>query len=119
MPKKLIVVQTATMQCSGSSAPTIMPLMVTQQNFVKIESKPIATEADKIPLVSIPSFGSCPKLNNGPCTPQLDPSGWQQTSLETIGNDKELTIQSYCMCTVGGKISFITAGQEHVVDTAE
>jgi len=101
------------MTCSLGSIPTA--IKVTSQNFKKINSSVLATDVDKESIVNIPSFGSCNRAWYKPaCVPSPQP--WQKTAVATaINGAKKLTVDSFCMCTKGGKISFIDTGSnEHV-----
>lgn len=102
-----IITDTAQMMCNKGAAPAV--LKVTSQSYVYIEDKLVATEQDKAANTNIPPFGVC-AITQKPCMPK--PTAWQDTTvLDAIGSDKELTDESYCMCGVGGKISFVSTGQ--------
>lgn len=112
MSQESIIVQGAQMQCDKGAAP--MPITVVSQQFVQIQNKLVATQADVAPMVNIPSFGACPVLQ-GPCVPA--PTAWQNTSPSFLDIEgmKKLTTDSFCMCGVGGRISFLDSGQQCLV----
>ena len=101
-----IITNTAELSCNQGTATSC--LNVTSQDFVTIEDKPIATEGDKQANVNIMPFGQC-KLkptSSGylPCMPA--PVKWEDTAeKDSINEQKILTENSYCMCSVGGKIT--------------
>jgi len=108
-------VHEAQLCCSNGSTPA--RLLVTSQLFVTIKDRLIATEGDILPLINIPSFGSCRKgIYPTPCVPAPQP--WQKTTVkENINGLKKLTMDSFCMCAQGGKISFVDAGINNFVDS--
>ena len=84
--------------------------MVTSQTFRRIANTLVVTEGDNKGIVNIPSFGvyKC-SSPNPPCLPQ--PQGRQQTTQkDSINGMKKLTEQAFCMCTKGGRISFVDTG---------
>lgn len=99
------VIQGTKLQCNKGTKQT--PIQVTSQSFVKVENKLQATEQDKQSGVNIIPFGKCKlkpsKSGYLPCIPSL--IQWQNTSVFTIEEKKELTTDSFCMCTTGGKIT--------------
>lgn len=109
-----IVTENAQIQCMLGTKP--QKIIVTSQSFLKIEGALVATEDDKQANINIPSFGNC-KCNpyNPPCVPA--PQGWQMTAeKEIINGKKKLIRDSFCMCSKGGKISFIDTGKNIFVD---
>ena len=109
-----IVTEKAQMQCTLGQKPA--QLAVTSQTFVKIVDALVATEKDKSPMSNIPSFGNC-KCNwtQPPCVPA--PQEWQQTTQkDNIKGMKKLIKDSFCMCSKGGKISFIDTGKNTFAD---
>ncbi len=103
------ITENAQMQCTLGAAP--VPLTVTSQFTVKISGAKVATEMDIASMVHIPSFGVC-KCSSPPppCVPA--PTAWQKTSaVHAIDGKKSLTGDSFCMCSKGGKISFIHEGK--------
>lgn len=107
-----IITDTAQMKCDKGAAPAV--LKVTSQSYVYIEDKLVATEQDKSANTNIPPFGVC-SVTQKACMPK--PVMWQATTqLDVIGEDRELTSESYCMCGLGGRISFATHGQSGFVE---
>ena len=92
-------------------------LTVLSQSFRSISGALVATEEDEIGLINIPSFGVCKCSSpNPPCIPQ--PQGWQQiTKKDSINGMKKLTEQAFCMCTKGGRISFIDTRSNFFVES--
>lgn len=113
------VTDTAQLTCNKGSEHS--NLTVTSQNFSTIENKFIATEQDQQPFVNIKPFGQCrlkPALGGYlPCMPS--PTFWQKTTeKDTINNYKILTEDSFCMCSIGGKITIDNNGhgEEHQIN---
>lgn len=96
-------------------------LLVSTQGFITIENKPIATDEDNKPNTNIKPFGKC-KLKPSssgylPCVPV--PQKWKKTAEKnTINDNAILTEESFCMCSIGGKISVKDKGhsENHEVD---
>lgn len=95
-------------------------MVVTPQNAVMAESKPMANIMDNKPIVNIPPFGVCSSLANpatasltaaalgvltpGPCIPVV-PAPWTPGSpTTTVGGMPALTDSSVCTCAYGGVI---------------
>ncbi len=110
-----IITDTAQLACNQGT--TTSSLVVVSQDFVTIEDKPIATEQDIQPNTNILPFGQC-KLkptSSGylPCMPALQK--WEKIAEKhTINDNAILTDESFCMCTVGGKISVKDKGHSEV-----
>lgn len=103
--------ETTQLQCDKGTIPT--PITVTSQTFMSIEGKLKATEEDKQSNVNIKPFGQCKiKPTTGgflPCIPA--PASWQKTTeKDTINNYKILTADSFCMCSMGGRIVVYSKG---------
>ena len=100
-----IITDTAELSCDQGTATS--KLNVTSQDFVTIEGKAMATEEDKQANTNILSFKQC-KLKPSssgylPCVPA--PIKWEDTAKkDSINEQKILTENSYCMCSIGGKI---------------
>ena len=110
-----IVTDGASMCCTlGTGQAT---LTVLSQSFRSISGALVANEEDKIGLNNIPSLGVCKcSFPNPPCLPQ--PQGRQQTTQkDSINGMKKLTEQAFCMCTKGGRISFIDTGSNSFVES--
>lgn len=108
MPDELeYIVSGALTHCNLGSG--FMPLNATSNNSVHIQRQLVATELDRLSLVNIPSYGMCSK-SCAPCSPA--PVGWIDTYeyIKVKGN-RPLIFKSSCMCTLGGKIEFLTSGQ--------
>ncbi|TWP28923.1 DUF4280 domain-containing protein [Apibacter muscae] len=97
--------QDTQLECSEGTEPT--PIQVTSQNFVSLAGKLQATEQDKEANTNIIPFGLCKlkPIPGGylPCQPAL--IKWQNTSVFTIDGKQELTTDSFCICSTGGKIT--------------
>ncbi|MFL9482352.1 DUF4280 domain-containing protein [Chitinophagaceae bacterium LWZ2-11] len=104
-----IVTETAEMQCDKGS--TIAKLKVTSQSKSKATGLLFATEQDNNPIENIPAFGACTIKKK--CQP--DSPLWKELSLHSINGMKQLTDASFCMCAIGGKITFTTCGQSGFV----
>jgi hypothetical protein len=103
-----LITETALLQCDKGAITT--KLAVTSQNFSLAESKLIATEQDKQANVNIQSFSIC-SITKKTCIPA--PTIWQQTTeKDTINGFKILTENSFCKCSLGGKISIKINGHE-------
>lgn len=105
------ITDTAQLSCNQGTIPS--NLTVTSQNFSTAENKLIATEEDKQSNVNIKPFGQCKlKPTSGgylPCIPA--PTSWQKTTeKDTINDYKILTEDSFCMCSIGGKITVDNKG---------
>lgn len=113
MPK--LITNKAQMQCTLGAKPT--GIEVTSQTFSQIDGELVATEVDKIGMVNIPSFGTCKCVwYNPPCVP--NPTQWSNATVQkTINGMEKLTQDSFCMCTKGGRISFIDTGKNTFVDS--
>lgn len=103
---KNLITDTAQLSCNQGTISS--NLLVTSQDFMTIENKPIATEQDVKPNVNIKPFGQCrlKPSSSGylPCVPA--PQKWEKTAEQNMINDNAiLTDESFCMCSVGGKIS--------------
>ena len=106
MPK--IITHGATLHCTLGVKES--NLMVTSQTFRRIADALVGTEGDNNGMVIslVLEFANVVPPNP-PCL--LQPQGWQQTTKkDSINGMKKLTEQSFCMCTKGGRISFIDTG---------
>lgn len=92
-----IITNTAELACNQGT--TKNKLVVTSQNFLTIQDKPIATEGDKQANVNIMPFGQC-KLkptSSGYLPCMSAPTKWEQTAeKDTINELKILTEKSTC-----------------------
>jgi len=100
-------------QCSNGSAQ--IPLKVTSQQkfYCNSASRLIATNGDKDG--SSLNFGNCKARNNSPCMPLIQ---WKYFYDKILISDKlsPLTMRSEGMCLCGGTVSFVTSGQQVVVN---
>lgn len=118
----------AVMQCSFGMAPS--SLVVLPTNRVMTNDVPDANIMDHIPLVNILPFGmcSCPDnpevaaataaalgvLTPMPCVP-VTPAPWVPGAPTVLlGNFPTLDNTSELICTWGGVIEFVDAGEETV-----
>lgn len=120
-----IVTAGALIQCSLGAAPSALAVLPTARTTVG--GAPVASIADMVPMVNIPTFGVCSSLANPtvaaatsaalgvltpmPCLPA--PVGpWVPGSPTVlVGNQPALTATSKCVCAYGGVISVIVPGQ--------
>lgn len=117
----LPVVAGAQLMCSFGVAPSAM--MVTPENMVTFESKPVATIMDNVPMKNIMPFGVCTSLANpitaaqtaaalgvltpGPCLPVI-PAPWVPGSPTfLVSNKPALNQTSKCICAYGGVIQVL------------
>lgn len=106
MPQK--ITDTALLLCDKGAIPT--QLAVTSQSFSYANKKLIATEQDKQENVNIKPFGIC-SVTQKKCVPQI--VNWLQTTpKDQINGYKIVTEDSYCMCSLGGKITIQQKGHQ-------
>lgn len=100
-------------QCSNGSVQ--IPLKVTSQQkfYCNSASRLIATNGDKDG--SSLNFGNCKARNNSPCMPLIQ---WKYFYDKILISDKlfPLTMRSEGTCLCGGIVSFVTSGQQVVVN---
>jgi hypothetical protein len=119
----------ASLQCSFGAAPS--SLVVLPANRVAIDGVPAATIADCAPIVNVPPFGMCRSMANPmviaataaamgvptpmPCVPV--PVGMWVVGSPTVvvGNVPALNMDSKLMCSWGGVIQILVAGQVSTV----
>ena len=111
------ITETAQLTCNQGTMPS--NLLVTSQDFITIENKPIATEQDNKPNTNIKPFGQC-KLKPSsagylPCVPA--PQKWEKTSFSSIDGNKELNESSCIKCAVGGLITFADKGKNDFISS--
>ncbi|GAA1214668.1 DUF4280 domain-containing protein [Kitasatospora nipponensis] len=119
-----LVVHGAAVTCSfGQGGP--VPLTVLREDATA-QGGPIATVADAVPLVNIPSFGVCVSPENPavnatleslgvltpqPCVPVVS-GPWEPGSPTVlVAGVPALTDASMCGCVWEGEITIVTAGQ--------
>jgi hypothetical protein len=112
----------ATLQCTCGSAPS--QLAVTSQFQAKVGDQLAATVMDHVPLVNVPSFGTCSVLTAAaagtpvPCVPA--PAGPWATGSTTgvkIGHQLALLSTDKLMCAVPGVITVVDPGQTTTQNT--
>ncbi len=124
-----LVVNGATMLCSFGIAPGA--LIVLPTNKVLAGTMPAANIMDYKPFVNIPGFVMCLSLANPavasatsaamgvltpmPCTPTTAAPWVPGCAKVLIGNMPALDDTSKCICSYGGTISIIFAGQVTVM----
>lgn len=125
-----IVVTGASLKCSFGTTPSIFNATYNPMNLAG--GKPIGTIADGKGMVNIPSFGMCTSLANPavsaattaalgvltpqPCVPATAGVWIPSGSLMVLSGGKPcLTKGCKCMCTFGGLITIVTAGQMSVI----
>lgn len=125
----VIVVTGAKMLCPFGTVPA--NLTVTSQTTVLAEGKPVATIQDCAPNVNISSFGMCSSMANPqvasataaalgvltpqPCVPAVAGT-WFPTQTMCLAEGKPcLTGNASAVCSYGGTLNIIDAGQKTVV----
>ncbi len=108
------IADTSKMKCTLGAG--VSTLKVTSQTHDKVNGQLQATEKDKEFPVNIPPFGVCSSLKSA-CA--CKPTQWQKTSYSTIDENKELNSDSFMMCSIGGKITFIDTGVNSFVSSEE
>lgn len=125
----VLVVAGAVMQCPFGAAPAT--LGVTSQATVLAEGKPAATIQDCAPMINIPGFGMCSSLANPqvaaataaalgvltpqPCIPAVAGT-WIPTQIKCLAGGKPCLLNNAkAICSYGGQISIINAGQKTVM----
>jgi hypothetical protein len=120
-----LVTNTAQIQCSFGTTPGT--LMITPEGRVTAVNQPAATIMDHIPMKNILPFGMCTTLSNPqvaaataaaqgvltpqPCIPVTNAPWIPGSPTVQIGGKMALNSTCTCMCTWGGVISVINAGQ--------
>lgn len=85
--------------CDKGSIPT--QLRVTHNAGTRIYGQQLASEADVIPMVNIPPFGTC-SITGSACS--FSPIYWDRCNPDALVNGLKLVYKdSYLLCTVGGK----------------
>ena len=124
-----IVVTGAMMLCPFGTAPA--NLSVTSQSVVLAEGKAVATIQDSAPNVNIPGFGMCSSLANPqvasataaalgvltpqPCVPAVADT-WLPAQTVCLADGKPcLTSDAAAICSYGGTLSIVDAGQKTVI----
>lgn len=106
MALKYIVVQGATCKCTFGKTPDKLKVLTNTKNFANDpegKSKPIASTKDiGAATFEKNSFGSCGKMNNGPCKPNITKwdGAYEKATLNNGGNP--LLEDSKATCAVGG-----------------
>ena len=99
--------------CTNGSVPAQLNVVSQQKVFCNGGTRLIATNADKD--VRSLNFGNCKAKNNAPCTACVK---WSKVYNKIIVTNAflPLTMKSEALCTSGGgKISFLTSGQQVIV----
>lgn len=124
----IVVVAGAMVTCPFGTTPA--NLTVTSQNVVVAEGKPVATITDTS-VANIPTCGMCSSLANPqvasataaalgvltpqPCVPAVAGT-WIATQTKClVGGKPCLTGEATAICSYGGTLSIIDAGQKKVV----
>lgn len=125
----LVVVTGALIQCPFGTVPA--NLTVTSQSVVLAEGKPAATIQDSAPNVNISGCGMCSSLANPqvasataaalgvltpqPCIPAVAGT-WIPSQMTCLADGKPcLTGEATAVCSYGGTLGIIDAGQKTVV----
>ncbi len=110
-----IIVDGAHMRCTFATGNA--QIRVDSHSLVRIGGALVATEADKAGMKNIPTFGTCKcGWPNRPCVPS--PIAWQHVAAQSsVNGSKKLTMQSFCPCAKGGRISFCDAADNSFVES--
>ena len=110
-----IIVDGAHMRCTFATGDA--QIRVDSHSLVRIGGALVATEADKAGMKNIPTFGTCKcGWPNRPCVPS--PIAWQHVAAQSsVNGAKKLTMQSFCPCAKGGRISFCDAADNSFVES--
>lgn len=125
----VIVVTGALIQCPFGTVPA--NLAVTSQSTVLAEGKPVATIQDCAPCVNISGCGMCSSLANPqvasataaalgvltpqPCVPAVAGT-WIPAQTICLADGKPcLTSDASAVCSYGGTLSVLDAGQKTVI----
>ena len=122
------VIAGASLQCSFGTAPST--LMVTAENRVNAGKRPAATIMDTVPMKNVMPFAMCTTLSNPqvaaataaaqgvltpqPCSPVTTAPWAPGSPTVMIGNKPALNSTCKLMCSWGGVISVVSAGQINV-----
>lgn len=99
----------ALMKCDKGTVPASLAVLPTRTAL--FGGQPPATSLDKEPLLNNFNFGVC-SLTQKPCLATCRPVLWRDTKDDfEICGGKALLDNSYIMCAMSGKITFITTGQ--------
>ena len=123
------VVMGASLQCPFGTVPA--NLSVTSQNSVLAGGKPVATIQDSAPNANIPGFGMCSSLANPqvasataaalgvltpqPCIPAVVGTWIPAQTKCLAGGAPCLTNEATAICSYGGAVSIVNAGQNTVI----
>jgi hypothetical protein len=124
-----LVVNGAQMTCTFGTSPSALSV-VPSGPPTQAGGQQVARIADMVPMMNIAPFGMCTTPSNpqvaaatsaasGVLTPQpcipVTTSPWAPGSTKvSVGGVPALTSTSRCMCTWGGSISIVQAGQMKV-----
>lgn len=127
----LLVVNGATLLCSGALPPAISPLTITPENAAAVSGNPVATISDMRPLVNIASFGMCTLPSNPqvaaataaalgvltpqPCIPNIVSPWTPGSGTVTLRMIPTLNNTSQCVCVWGGIVTVTNPGQAVVL----
>ena len=124
----IAVVTGASVMCLFGTSPA--NLVVTSQTMVLADGKPMATIADAS-VANMPTFGMCSSLGNPqvasataaalgvltpqPCVPAVAGT-WIPTQMKCLAGGKPcLTNDANAICSYGGSLSIISAGQNTIL----
>lgn len=89
-----------------------LPVFATSQMAATIDGKTILCDTDKL----VGSFGACPLMNpDHVCKIALVSPRWLGASPIKCGINKALTVKSYNICTMGGRITPVTGSGSRTV----
>ena len=105
------VVNGAQLMCTFGSIPALLIVLPVHREMC--ENQFAANITDHVPIVNIPTFGTCTGLT-GPCVPATA-MPWAPGALTVIlDGQPALDNISTCICTVGGVVSVVNPGQATV-----
>jgi hypothetical protein len=105
----LHVVNGAILKCSSGSMTSNLVVLTVHRE--QIEYQPAANISDHVPTVNICPFGACAQLS-GPCVPAT-PNPWSPGApTVTLDYQKALDSTSKLICTNGGEITIVYAGEK-------
>ena len=123
----LVACMGATMQCTMGSAPSTLSVLPTNKVMTSV---PVANIMDNVPYLNVLPFGSCQSMSNPvvaaataaalgaltpmPCTPMTFSPWAPGAPTVLVGNMPTLDMNAKLMCSFGGVISILNAGQAQV-----
>lgn len=107
--EKFYIVAGAKIQCNKGV--NIIPLNLPKDHGVYVKNKPVLNCMDNMVGLNISTFGVC-SVTQKPCMPAILGPWQKPNNKNLIGGCPAITKDSYLICGLGGKISFMLTGQE-------